>query len=120
MEATTTDASVVEQFRTACLDRERFWQMMSGLDPKKRVTVHDQMWDLLLETSRFRNQPLSREDITARMQPSVEYQRRMGCTEPAYVCRRKTCINSNPSCVSQKISEHIEVIRQQLAILQSS
>jgi hypothetical protein len=120
METTSTDASAVEQFMTACLDREIFWEMLSGLDPRTRVTVHDQMWNLVMATARSRNQPLLREDITSGMQPNQEYQRRMGCTEPDYVCRRKTCINSNPSCVSQKISEHIEVIRQHLAVQQSS
>ena len=118
MEATETTATV-DEFLTACLDRESFWKMLSGLDPKTRVTVHDQMWDVVMETARSQNQSLSRDDITAQMQSSAEYQRRMGCTEPEYVCRRKTCINSNPICVSQKISEHIEVLRQQVAIQQS-
>jgi hypothetical protein len=120
METTNTSASIVEWLLTACRDRESFWQLLSGLDPKTRVTVHDQLWDLVMGTARSRNQTLTRDDITARMQPSAEYQRRMGCTEPTYVCRRKTCINSNPSCVSQKISEHIEVLRQQVAVQQSS
>jgi hypothetical protein len=120
MATTNTSVSMVERLRTACHDRESFWQLLSGMDPWVRVIVHDQLWDLMMETAHTRNQSLTRDDITARMQPSAEYQRRMGCTEPTYVCRRKTCINSNPSCVSQKISEHIEVIRQHLANQQSS
>jgi hypothetical protein len=115
MSTTDTSTSVVEKLVTVCKDREAFWQLIGDLDPRTRVAVHDQLWDALMDTATRGGKQLSREDVTAKMQPSAEYQRRMGCTEPLYVCRRVPCINSNPSCVSQKISEHIEVIRQQLA-----
>jgi sensor histidine kinase regulating citrate/malate metabolism len=120
MDTTATSTPIVEKLVAACHDREAFWQLISGLDPKARVTIHDHLWETLIETSQSRNRPLTRDDITLSIQPSVDYQRRMGCTEPVYVCRRKTCINSNPICVSQKVSEHIEVIRQHLAVQQSS
>ena len=120
MDTTATSMPIVEKLVAACLDREAFWQLISELDPKARVTVHDQLWETVIEMSQSRNRPLTREDITSSIQPSVDYQRRMGCTEPTYVCRRKTCINSNPSCVSQKVSEHIEVIRQHIVTQQSS
>jgi len=116
METTEITTSIVEKLVTACRDREAFWRLMGELDPRTRVAVHDQLWDILMETAQSKRPNLNRREITSRMQSSAEYQRRMGCTEPIYVCRRKTCVNSNPNCVSQKVSEHVEVIRQHLAI----
>jgi hypothetical protein len=115
METTEITTSIVEKLVTVCRDREAFWRLMGGLDPRTRVAVHDQLWDILVEMARSKSLNLNRRQITSRMQTSAEYQRRMGCTEPVYVCRRKTCVNSNPNCVTQKVSEHVEVIRQHLA-----
>ena len=115
MSVTDVSTSMIEGLVANCRNRETFWQFMGGLSPRVRVVIHDQLWAALMEQSRRGNHPLTREDIVLYMQASIDYQRRMGCTEPVYVCRRKTCINSNPGCASQKISEHIEVIRQQLS-----
>lgn len=115
MSVTDVSTSMIERLIASCGNREAFWQLMGSLSPRSRVAVHDQLWAALMDVTQNQNRPLSREDISSGMQSSEKYQRRMGCTEPAYVCRRKTCINSNPSCVSQKISEHIEIIRQQLS-----
>ncbi|KPL07567.1 hypothetical protein AMJ86_04060 [bacterium SM23_57] len=116
METTETSTTITEQLVSICKDREAFWKLMGDSDPKKRINIHDQLWDTLMNVAREKKQSLTREHVTEKMQPSTDYQRRMGCTEPVYVCRRKTCVNSNPSCVAQKISEHLEVIRQQLAV----
>jgi len=115
MSVTDVSTSMIERLIANCRDRETFWQFMGSLSPRARVVIHDHLWAALIEQSRSGNHPLSREDIASHMQTSTDYQRRMGCTEPVYVCRRKTCINSNPGCTSQKISEHIEIIRQHLS-----
>ena len=120
MSVTDVSTSMIERLIANCRDRETFWQFMGGLSPRARVVIHDHLWGALMELSRRDNHPRTREDIVLNMQTSMDYQWRMGCTEPVYVCRRKTCINSNPGCASQKISEHIEVIRQQLSAAQES
>jgi hypothetical protein len=116
MSVTDVTTPIIEKLIASCRDRETFWQTMGGLSPRERVAVHDQLWAALVEKSCLGQRPFTREDIVPHMQSSRDYQRRMGCTEPEFVCRRKTCINSNPSCATQKISEHIEILRQQLAV----
>lgn len=116
METTETSTTITDQLVSVCKDREAFWKLMGDSNPIERINIHDQLWDVLMNVAQQKNQSINRKLVTEKMQPSTDYQRRMGCTEPVYVCRRKTCVNSNPSCIAQKISEHIEVIRQQLAV----
>lgn len=55
-------------------------------------------------------QKLTREYITARMEPTPNYHRRQMCGEPLSACRANYCVYSNPNCASRKLLEHIKAI----------
>ncbi len=93
--------------------RSEFEQLIGPCNPYELSEVQEFLWEALLYIGRDeRGQPIKRDAITSRMEPTVDYWRAQLCGEPVDTCRGRSCFVSHPVCAAKKLRGQIEVIRQ--------
>ncbi len=102
----------VEELIQKVENEKSFEQLLYSLNPYDLVVAQDCLWNRTMEFSREKGKPLTREQITDRMERTSGYMRRVGCDEPVDYCRANICVNSNPNCAADKLRGSISALRR--------
>lgn len=94
-------------------NKHEFDSLISSCNPYDLSEVQEFLWEALLYVGRDeQGQPIKRDAITSKMEPTVDYWRAQLCGEPVDTCRGRSCFVSHPVCAAKKLRGQIEVIRQ--------
>ena len=102
---------------------EILMRLLAGenLDESYRRLTAPQMRDLrdfleaqVVHLSGHGDTPLSKADITQKLEPVPNYYYKQDCREPLEACFNETCLASNPICFSNKMKSQLAVIRDLL------
>lgn len=90
-------------------------KLIDSLSITDVVKSQQYLWDLTIEFGlRARSTRFSRREVTRKMIPTTQYQKKMGCTEPEYFCKACECIYVHPDCAIQKVKLHAEVMAESI------
>jgi len=115
--APETYPSFVQELIQKVDQEQAFREQMESLNPYDLVVAQDCLWNYTMEFSREQGKPMTREQITSRMERTANYMLRVGCDEPIAYCRANICVNANPNCAAEKLKGSIAVLRKILAEL---
>ncbi|MCB0261795.1 MAG: hypothetical protein KDE52_08885 [Calditrichaeota bacterium] len=86
-------------------------EVFDGLSAHQMQDLRNYLTDQIIYLSSMTNdQPLTREAVTARLEPIPNYYHKQYCREPLEACYNETCMTSNPSCFSKKMRSQIDVM----------
>lgn len=101
-----------EILRLNLLDREEFGTGIQHLNPNQMANLQRYLWDRIFEISaNMLGRRIEPYFITDRMEPAVNYMRRVGCQEREDYCIANICFVSNPQCAANKLRAEAEVMR---------
>lgn len=92
-------------------DDELFTELLETFKPRELVEIQVIMWNYVIDYSYETGKNFSRHDLTERMEPTANYQYRVGCHERVDYCRGNICINTHPNCAGDKLKSQIIVLR---------
>lgn len=92
-------------------DQELFISLLETFKPRELVEVQVIFWNYVIDYSNLVGQHYTRHNLTGRMEPTANYQYRIGCQERIDYCRGNICINTHPNCASAKLKNQISVLR---------
>ena len=92
-------------------DEEKFVGLINNVKFMELVPIQYYLWDYAIKFSAEKGTPLTRVDLTNKMERTANYQRRVGCDEPIDYCRANFCVASNPNCAGDKLKSGIKVLR---------
>ncbi len=96
----------------ACIDdEEKFLGIINNVKFMELVPIQYYLWDYAIKFSADKGNPLSRADLTNRMERTSNYQLRVGCDEPIDYCRANFCVASNPNCAGDRLKGSIKILR---------
>jgi hypothetical protein len=72
-----------------------------------RDFLENQILDL---SKRSDENPLERQEIKGKYQPTPEYYHQQDCNEPLDSCLDETCYKANPVCFGLKMSAHMNIL----------
>lgn len=93
-------------------DEELFFQLLETFKPRELVEVQVILWNYVIDYSYVVGRNFSRHNLTTRMEPTSNYQYRVGCHERIDYCRGNICINTHPNCAGNKLKSQIAVLRE--------
>jgi len=99
-------------------DEKSFGQLLYALNPYDLVVAQDCLWNYTMRYSHDKGKPMTRDQITKRMERTSNYMLRVGCNEPIDYCRANICVNSNPNCAADKLRGSIVVLRRIISEMQ--
>lgn len=100
-------------------DEDLFNEELETLTPKKLVELQVILWNYVIDYSYTAGQKLTRQNLTERMEPTSNYQYRVGCDERVDYCRANICFKTHPVCAGNKLKGQIGVLRDILLELKS-
>lgn len=90
-----------------------FDSRLGHLGPYQLVPLQRYLWDKIFEvSSSLLGRRIETYYISDRMEPPINYMRRVGCQEREDYCIANICFGSNPLCAAEKIRGELEVMRQ--------
>ncbi len=92
-------------------DAGKFNQVLDTFKPRELVEVQVILWNYVIDYSYVVGKNFSRHNLTNRMEPTSNYQYRVGCNERIDYCRGNICINTHPNCAGSKLKSQIVVLR---------
>lgn len=92
-------------------DEELFLGLLDTFRPRELVEIQVIFWNYVIDYSNTVGKNFSRHNLTSRMEPTANYQYRVGCSERVDYCRGNICINTHPNCASDKLKSQIAVLR---------
>ncbi len=105
-----------EILRVNLLSSDSLETELKHLKPQQLVTLQKFLWDRIFEISaNMLGRRIESYYITDRMEPPVNYMRRVGCQEREDYCIANICFGSNPMCAADKIRGELEIMRQIIA-----
>lgn len=111
---------ITEELISNIDDEGKFTSIVDGVTPIELVFIQNFLWDYAIKFSKEIGNPLSREQITAGMESTSNYQLRVGCDEPVDYCRANFCVMSNPNCAGDKLKASIKVLREVISELRKN
>ncbi len=93
-------------------DQELFTQILETFRPRELVEIQVIFWNYVIDYSYVVGEKFSRYNLTIRMEPTSNYQYRVGCNERIDYCRGNICINTHPNCAGTKLKTQISVLRE--------
>ena len=93
-------------------DQELFTQILETFRPRELVEIQVIFWNYVIDYSYVVGKNFSRYNLTIRMEPTSNYQYRVGCNERIDYCRGNICINTHPNCAGTKLKTQISVLRE--------
>ncbi len=101
-------------------DQELFFELLDTFKPRELVEVQVILWNYVIDYSSVVGKNFGRRNLTSRMEPTANYQYRVGCQERIDYCRGNICLNTHPNCASDKLKSQIAVLRDILLELKQS
>mgnify|MGYP005835034291 CR=1 FL=1 len=95
-------------------DEELFLELLQTFKPRELVEVQVIFWNYVIDYASTVGKNFNRRTLTSRMEPTANYQYRVGCHERIDYCRGNICLNTHPNCASEKLRGQIAVLRQML------
>jgi hypothetical protein len=92
-------------------DDKLFEQILDTFKPRELVEIQVILWNYVIDYSYVVGKNFSRNNLTGRMEPTSNYQYRVGCNERIDYCRGNICINTHPNCAGDKLKAQIQVLR---------
>ncbi|MCX6641317.1 MAG: hypothetical protein NTW14_12710 [bacterium] len=89
-----------------------FTEILDSFSPKELVEVQVIFWNYVIDYSYVVGKNFSRHNITNRMEPTANYQYRVGCIQRIDYCRGNICINTHPYCAGNKLKSQVKVLRE--------
>ena len=94
---------------------EQISDLIDKLDNRAVSAFQKFMWEKTVEfgiTCRGKN--FDRKEVTRKMTPTPDFQRKQNCLKSVYYCKGTDCIYSTPKCARKKIKEHVDVMAQSI------
>ncbi len=111
----TLRTSLKLQFLHSVLHSMPISEIIDGLSITDVIKTQQYLWDLTIEFGLWaRGTRFSQREVTRKMIPTTQYQKRMGCTKPEYFCKARECIFIDPDCAIQKIKLNAEVMAESI------
>lgn len=101
-------------------DQELFFELLDTFKPRELVEVQVILWNYVIDYSNVVGKNFGRRNLTSRMEPTANYQYRVGCQERIDYCRGNICLNTHPNCAGDKLKSQIAVLRDILIELKQS
>lgn len=92
-------------------DDKLFEQILDTFKPRELVEIQVILWNYVIDYSYVVGKNFSRSNLTGCMEPTSNYQYRVGCSERIDYCRGNICINTHPNCAGDKLKAQIQVLR---------
>ncbi|RJP75412.1 MAG: hypothetical protein C4524_11885 [Candidatus Zixiibacteriota bacterium] len=93
-------------------DEELFFGTLDTFRPRELVEVQVILWNYVIDYSSSVGKNYNRRNLTSRMEPTANYQYRVGCHERIDYCRGNICLNTHPNCAGNKLKGQIAVLRE--------
>ena len=93
-------------------DEELFNELLDTFKPRELVELQVIFWNYVIDYSYVTGKNFSRHNLTERMEPTSNYQYRVGYNERIDYCRGNICINTHPNCAGDKLKAQILVLRE--------
>jgi len=93
-------------------DEEVFFALLDTFRPRELVEVQVILWNYVMDFSSVVGKNFTRSNLAGRMEPTSNYQYRVGCQERIDYCRGNICLNTHPNCAGDKLKNQIKVLRQ--------
>jgi len=100
-------------------DEELFFGLLGTFKPRELVEIQVIFWNYVIDYSNVVGKNFSRRNLTGRMEPTANYQYRVGCHERIDYCRGNICLNTHPNCAGEKLKNQIAVLRSILLELKT-
>jgi hypothetical protein len=101
-------------------DEELFFSLLDTFRPRELVEVQVILWNYVIDYSSVMGKNYNRRNLTSRMEPTANYQYRVGCSERIDYCRGNICLNTHPNCAGTKLKGQISVLRDILIELKNA
>lgn len=92
-------------------DEQLFFELLGSFKPRELVEVQVIMWNYVIDFSSVVGKNYTRRNLTNRMEPTSDYQYRVGCHERVDYCRGNICLNTHPNCAGDKLRGQIGILR---------
>jgi len=92
-------------------ETDLFDQVLETFKPRELVEIQVIFWNYVIDYSYVVGRNFSRHNITSQMEPTSNYQYKVGCNERIDYCRGNICINTHPNCAGEKLKAQIKVLR---------
>ncbi|MFH1861410.1 MAG: hypothetical protein ABH878_01240 [bacterium] len=106
------EESFINRLLSKLDDEELFVKQLETLEPRELAELQIVLWNHVIDYSHNGGRKLSRADITGRMEPTSNFQYRMGCAERVDYCRANVCMYTHPNCAGTKFKSQITVLRK--------
>jgi hypothetical protein len=93
-------------------DEQLFFELLETFKPRELVEVQVILWNYVIDYSSVVGKNYSRRNLTGLMEPTANYQYRVGCQERIDYCRGNICLNTHPNCAGEKLKGQIAVLRE--------
>ena len=95
-------------------DEVLFNERLKDFSPHELVELQVIFWNYVIDFSYLSGEKFDRHSLTSRMEPTSNYQYRVGCNERVDYCRGNICFNTHPVCAGNKLKAQIGVLRELL------
>lgn len=100
-------------------NQDLFHEGLEALIPRELVELQVILWNYVIDYSYEAGEKLTRQNLTVRMEPTSNYQYRVGCEERIDYCRANICFKTHPVCAGNKLKGQIGVLRDILLELKN-